>query len=337
MNPVLTSNWFARVAAMAEIILVLALGNIIGIAIYESILPKSVAEGNANPILINFYAGLRIFLRIGITSILGFGLLYFRRRITPRQAGLTRNRKSLLFLVQKGFVLGIFTAFFVALLFSVHDLLPFGQGLASWWTYHEKPIDLAFAIELLATSIFVPPLMEEIMSRGYNRTRLVESYGVMAGVILTGVFFALAHTRYLQADAMLLAFMGTVIISSISWTYLAQKTGSIIPSIVAHAMTNGIATAILFDVWLPSALVTILFLILIKPIGRQLKEFRTDWVADEHRSSLWFGIGFIALVFSVGLALLPVLGRTQVLISIGVLMLIITITNLLVEKTRNPR
>ena len=98
-------------------------------------------------------------------------------------------------------------------------------------------------------------------------------------------------------------------------------------------MTNGIATAILFDVWLPSALVTILFLILIKPIGRQLKEFRTDWVADEHRSSLWIGIGFIALVFSVGLALLPVLGRTQVLISIGVLMLIITITNLLVEKT----
>jgi len=37
--------------------------------------------------------------------------------------------------------------------------------------------------------------------------RLVESYGVIAGVILTSVVFALSHTRYLAGDGMLLLFM----------------------------------------------------------------------------------------------------------------------------------
>jgi len=219
-------------------------------------------------------------------------------------------------------------------LFAIHDLIPFGTGLSGWWSYQSKPIDRAFAIELLATSVLVPPIMEEVMARGYNRVRLVESYGVMGGVVLTGLFFAIAHTRYLQADSMLLAFMGTIVISSVSWTYLVQKTGSIFPSIIAHAMTNGIATAILFDIWIPSIIVAILFLLFIRQIGNCLKQFYQDWTADQQHSSLWFGLLVLILVFGAGLALLPLIGRIQTLIVIGLIMLSVTIVNLIAEKKR---
>ena len=67
----------------------------------------------------------------------------------------------------------------------MHALLPLGQGLEAWWTYPERDIDPAFWIGLLATSVLIPPLTEEILIRGYQRVRLVESYGVMGGVVLT--------------------------------------------------------------------------------------------------------------------------------------------------------
>ncbi|MCH8082306.1 MAG: CPBP family intramembrane metalloprotease [Proteobacteria bacterium] len=35
--------------------------------------------------------------------------------------------------------------------------------------------------------------------------------------------------------------MAILIIGSIAWTYIVQTTGSLIPSMVAHAMTNSVA------------------------------------------------------------------------------------------------
>lgn len=335
MNQFFYSPVFTRIAALSEIILVLALGSLIGVMIYETILPASMLDGSASPILISLYSGLRIFLRIGVTALLGFGLLYFRKGITPRQAGLTRNNKGLLELTRIGMVLGIFSATFIALLFVLHDLVPFGEGLATWRNAGDKSIDREFVVKFIATSVLIPPLMEEIMARGYNRVRLVESYGPMGGVILTGVFFAIAHARYLQVDAWLLAFMGMLIISSVSWTYLAQKTGSVIPSIIAHAMTNGIATALLFDIWIPSIIVGLLFLTFIKPIVTMIREFYKDWVYDFQRSGLWFGLTCLILMFGSGLALIPYLNKTPVLAIFGVLVFAVTMTNLVVEHKKS--
>ena len=96
----------------------------------------------------------------------------------------------------------------------------------------------------------------------------------------------------------------------------------------------GCLYSILFDVWIPSAIVAILFVILIKPIRHRVTAFYADWLSDDEHSSLWFGLIILILVFGAGLGLLPMLGRTQTLMLFGGLMLLVTIINLIAEKSK---
>ena len=100
---------------------------------------------------------------------------------------------------------------------------------------------------------------------------------VPESVLLTSHVFALSHTRYLEADAMLLLFMATLVFSSICWTYMARRTGSVTPIMVAHAFTNGVATLILFDVWAPFLVLSVTAIVLRAPILRTTAEFVGDW------------------------------------------------------------
>ncbi len=324
--------FFKKLSALAEVLLVLALGNIIGEAIFSTIAPDSLADGTASEMSAAVYSGLLILLRLGLAGVLGFSLLFYRRRITPRQAGLTRNNIPLADLIGQGVVMGLVASFLVALLFFTHSLIPLGNGLPAWWSYSEIPVNGAFVVSLLSTSILIPPLTEEIMTRGYFRVRLVEDYGVMAGVVLTGLVFGLSHTRYLQADGMLLLFMSIILVNSITWTYIAQKTGSIIAPLIAHAVSNGIATAILFNLWVPFVIVTLSVLLLRKPIYKTIKMFFQDWKQDAQRSNVWQGLAIVVTILIFALIMLNQVGRSTTLIALGVFSLVVTIGNLVTEK-----
>lgn len=327
----------SRLAALAEVLLVLALGNILGEALYSVIASPAVLDGSASELAQAAHSGLLIFMRLGLAATLGFLLLYFRRGITPPQAGLSRNGLPLKQLLGQGIVLGLVASFLVSLLFFVHWLIPLGAGLPAWETYSDSNIDLAFFVSLLGTSILIPPLTEEIMTRGYFRVRLVESYGVMAGVVLTGLVFGLSHTRYLAADGMMLLFMLVILINSITWTYLAQKTGSVIAPMVAHSLSNGIASAILFNAWLPFVLLCFVVVPFNKAIATTLKEFFHDWRADTERGSIWQGLAIVLTVLIVALLALAQIGRTPTLIGLGVFCLIVTVVNLLAEKVKSKK
>ena len=207
-----------RIAALAEILLVLAAGNILGEALYPFVVSESVLNGTASDSSLAFASGLLIFMRLGSAAAIGFAILYYRTGKSPRAAGLTRNNQPTLSLIRQGLVMGILSSFLIALLFLVHSFIPLGEGLAAWWTYDQTPINTAFIISLLGTSILIPPLTEEILMRGYNRVRLVESFGPMSGVVLAGLVFGLSHTRYIQADGMMLLFLCGILISSVLWT-----------------------------------------------------------------------------------------------------------------------
>jgi|GEM_PF-3403608 len=324
--------FFNRLAALAEVLLVLALGNIIGEALFVAIVPDTVANGSASEIATAAYEGLLILLRLGLAGLFGLALLYYRTGVTPRQAGLSRNGHPLASLIGQGLILGLFSSFLVTLLFAVHSVTPLGEGLAAWWTYSDTPINTAFWIYLLGTSVLIPPLTEEIMTRGYFRVRLVESFGMMSGVILTALVFGLSHARYLQGDTMLLLFMAVILINSVSWTYLVQKTGSIIPALVAHALSNGIGTAVLFNVWLPFVLVSFAVLLFSKPILATLRTFFHDLQTDHQKHSIWQGLAIVLVILVLALLLLGVAGRQLTLIALGVFCLLVTLTNLFMER-----
>ena len=333
-QPAAPSSHFAKIAALVEILFVLALGNIAGVAIYEAVAPAAVAAGEASGVEAGLYAGLRIFLRIGMVAAFGLALLKFRRGTTLRDAGLTRAGRPLGELVGVGIVLGAFTSFLVGSVFALGSLVPLGEGLAGWSEIRNSTLGTAFYVNLLATSILIPPLTEEIMARGYNRLRMVESYGPMGGVILTGLIFALIHTKFISTEPMLAISMVMLIIGSISWTYIAQRTGSLIPPMVAHAMTNTIAVAILFNLWLPFAAVTALVAWRHRPILNTLRQFAADWRADQQKLGLLFGIVGLVAIAAATMFALSRFERTTVLATIGVVGLVVTLANIVMEKRR---
>ncbi len=314
-----------NLAALAEVLLVLALGNIIGEAIYPYLASESVLQGSASDIIVAFHEGLLILLRLGTVALLGLLLLYLRKGLTPEQTGLTRNDHALGLLVKEGLAMGLLSGFLLSLLFSIQAVSPLGEGLAAWWTYSDTPINSAFWVMLLGTSVFIPPLTEEIMTRAYMRVRVSESFGPMAGVVLTGLIFGLSHSRYISADPMLFLFLVQLLFASILWTYSAQKYGSIIPALIAHSLSNGIGTAILFNVWLPLATTSVLCLLLNKRIRRLFSDFLHDWKEDKSKIQIWQGLIIIVLVLIISLALLNSLGRSMTLAILGMACLTYTL------------
>ncbi len=322
---------FAQLAALAEILFVLALGNIAGVMIYDAVVARWPAPDDSG-VVEALYAGLRIALRIGLIAAFGLALLRFRRGLGPRDAGLTRAGKPLGHLVGIGILLGAFSSFLIGLVFAAHALVPFGDGLAAWDEVRAATRDSTFYVEMLATSIIVPPLVEEIMARGYMRVRLVESYGVIGGVVLTGLVFALAHGKFISTDPLLAVFLVVLIVGSISWAYVAQLTGSLIPPMIAHAITNTFATVILFDVWAPFAAVLALVLWQRRPILRILRQFIADWRKEQVASGLGFGIIVLVVALAALMIGMSQFGRMSALLAFGAVSLAITVANLAREK-----
>jgi membrane protease YdiL (CAAX protease family) len=71
---------------------------------------------------------------------------------------------------------------------------------------------------------------EEMFLRGYIQTRLSERWGPRAGALATAALFGAIHFDLLQAP---FAF-----VLGLALDWLAERTGSILPGMVAHAFNN---------------------------------------------------------------------------------------------------
>ena len=91
----------------------------------------------------------------------------------------------------------------------------------------------AFAFSFVAV-VVLAPVTEELLYRGLGYS-LLERFGPVASIGLTGLLFAAAHG--LLAGLPILWFFG----SALAW--LRARTGSIYPAIAVHALFNGIALA----------------------------------------------------------------------------------------------
>ncbi|MFV1980274.1 MAG: type II CAAX prenyl endopeptidase Rce1 family protein [Rhodothermia bacterium] len=78
-----------------------------------------------------------------------------------------------------------------------------------------------------------PALCEELLFRGYLQRQFERSFGIVGGIVTTGVLFGLYHFRLSQAIP--LAALGIFL----GW--LAWRTGSLWVPILIHFINNGIA------------------------------------------------------------------------------------------------
>ncbi|NQV72369.1 CPBP family intramembrane metalloprotease [bacterium] len=93
-----------------------------------------------------------------------------------------------------------------------------------------QDFSLFFTISVLAIT---PAICEEVLFRGYFQRQSERSFGIVWGIVLSGVVFGLYHMRLTQAIplSMLGVFMA----------YLTWRTKSIFPAMLVHLANNSFA------------------------------------------------------------------------------------------------
>jgi CAAX protease family protein len=112
-------------------------------------------------------------------------------------------------------------------------------GLSSHWTEWFDP-DLAWGprIDVIATmldTVVLTPVFEEIVFRGLLFATLRRRFGTGAAAVLSASIFAIAHGYGVLGFA-------AVFWSGLLWAFAYERTGSLLPSMAAHAADNLMAS-----------------------------------------------------------------------------------------------
>ena len=92
-------------------------------------------------------------------------------------------------------------------------------------------------------AVTVAPLFEELLFRGFLQPLFTRTFGVIAGILITGVLFGALHApeyKFVWQYAAAVSFVGVVL------GIVRYRTGSIIPSTVMHACYNAVAAVNIF-------------------------------------------------------------------------------------------
>ena len=117
-----------------------------------------------------------------------------------------------------------------------HELLP--GGIVADFDAKQRMLDAVFrlhAVPMLVTVTLAAPLGEELFFRGFAFSALSRSWGVVAGLLISGALFSLLHMDPV-------GFVGLMEIG-ILLAALRYWSGSLWAAILGHAVNNGIAGA----------------------------------------------------------------------------------------------
>src|ERR1700688_803996 len=91
------------------------------------------------------------------------------------------------------------------------------------------------AFLLMTMAVFVAPLVEETVFRGYLYPLFAKSFGILPGILLTGVLFGLMHGAQL---AWTWGIVALLIVVGIIFTFARAYTGTVVASFLLHLGYN---------------------------------------------------------------------------------------------------
>jgi hypothetical protein len=101
-------------------------------------------------------------------------------------------------------------------------------------------------LPIFVSLVILPPLVEEILTRGVLYSGLRRRLSMVGAGIITSILFAAAHLQAGSGNTLLwIAALDTFVLSMML-VYLREKTGSLWPGIGLHALKNFIAFMALF-------------------------------------------------------------------------------------------
>lgn len=94
--------------------------------------------------------------------------------------------------------------------------------------------------------VILPPLVEELLIRGFLYTGLRTKLPTITAALLASIVFASAHLQWGSGQPLLWTAAADTFVLSLVLIWLRQKTGSLWPGIIVHFLKNGIAFFVLF-------------------------------------------------------------------------------------------
>jgi membrane protease YdiL (CAAX protease family) len=170
-------------------------------------------------------------------TLIGAAYLRLIRSGQTSWRGLGFDRQRIGIDIIYGLGYGVLTFVVSALLQSLLELIGIHQTQLhelSWI----RDLDIPGFLLLFALGAIGAPLAEELYFRGYVFTAYLRDKGPIAAYLLSGLVFAGLH---LNKEALLPIF---ILGMMLAWIY--RRSNSIIPSITAHALNNGVAFLIFY-------------------------------------------------------------------------------------------
>ena len=91
------------------------------------------------------------------------------------------------------------------------------------------------AMLLMAMAVLIAPLVEETVFRGYLYPLFAKSFGIVPGILLTGILFGLMHGSQLGWTW---GIVGLLILVGIIFTFARAHTGTVLASFLLHLGYN---------------------------------------------------------------------------------------------------
>jgi uncharacterized protein len=145
-------------------------------------------------------------------------------RWQPLDTGRVRPLFAYLGFISGGFLLSIFVAL-ASSAFTPKNKMPIEQY------FRDRPT----ALLLLIVSVTLAPLFEETIFRGYLYPVVARTFGIVPGVIFTGLLFGLMHASQLGGN---LPQVALIIVVGIVFTAARAKTGNVLPGYLLHVSYN---------------------------------------------------------------------------------------------------
>lgn len=186
------------------------------------------------------------FLTVLIIESLALLLLWWflkRRRAKPAQLGLVKPEWR-----DVGMALAGFGCYFLV---NAVSLILIGM-LTSIDTNQQQELGFSTTTTgsglmlIFISLVILPPIVEEILFRGFLYTGLASRLRKLTAALVTSVLFAVAHLQFGSGNALLWAAAVDTFILSMVLVYLREKTGSLWSPIGVHFLKNGLAFLVLF-------------------------------------------------------------------------------------------
>jgi len=185
-----------------------------------------------------------LILSIAIVSLLLLYAFLRSRKSGFKALGLRRPKVGDVGYALVGF--GLYLPVYIAVVVGLTKLIPGLNVEQEQQIGFENVAGTPELALVFASLVILPPLVEEILVRGFLYSGLRAQLPKIHAALITSLLFAVAHLQFGSGAPLLwVAAIDTFILSMVL-VYLRELTGSLWASIGLHALKNGIAFLALF-------------------------------------------------------------------------------------------